>query len=553
MKAVRGTSAAQARDFGRPALVGAKAGLPALATLGPLSEGDYESLRQWNETAKGPMRVGVIRPLEQAAFAVAQRGTRTAVQSDTGVWRWSGRVNVEEGEQLRLKLTGVNAPGATFWVYGNDGEAIGFDASNAVDGVLWTPSVFSGSIYLEVQAALDANVKFSVDAVADIRPEAEVVTQGTECFRDLSCMNSTDLTNLSSGIARYQFPAEQAGFVSLCTGGLIIDRGETFTPYFLTANHCVDNATDAAAVEAFWDYRRTSCGGTAPTLSTRPRSNGAQLVATSDQSDVTLLRLNNVPGSRVFFGWDADANAVPAGTILSRIAHPAGQVANFTQERVDTTSFTCSGRPRGRYIYSQLTLGGTAGGSSGSPVWKEGGVIVGQLFGSCGPNLADDCDTRNREVDGALSASWAVLKPHLDPEQQTGCGVCTPNSTTACIIDGRFKVQLNWFTSFGPSLSGTGKIINYTENRPDTHPTFGAMSQNVFFSMYDHAPNAVEVIVRIFRGVSINDKWWVYVTGFSDTGYTVKVQDTRTCATWEKTNAHGQFTLHRDVEAFPFP
>ncbi|HEX7154845.1 MAG TPA: trypsin-like peptidase domain-containing protein [Thermoanaerobaculia bacterium] len=550
MKAVRGTSPAQAPDFGQPALVGAKANAPAIATFEAVSENDLETLRQWNDAGNTPMRIGVVRPLEQT-FAVAQRNTRTAVESDGSAWRWSGRVAVAEAQQLRLRLTGVSASDATFWVYGNDGQAIGFDASNAVDGVLWTPSVFSDTIHLEVQAPTGSNVKFTVDSVTDIRPESEIVTQGTECFRDLACMNNTQLNELSSGIARYTFSNSEGTY--LCTGGLIIDRKQSFEPKFLTANHCVSTQAEAASVEAFWDYRRATCGGAAPSLASRPRSNGAQLLVTNDQTDVTLLRLSSIPGSRVFFGWDADANAVPNGTILSRIAHPSGQVANFTQERVDTASGTCSARPRGRYIYSQLTLGGTAGGSSGSPVWKEGGIIVGQLFGSCGPNLADDCDTRNREVDGALSSSWAVLKPHLDPEVSTGCPACTPNNTTACIIDGRFKVQLNWFTSFGQSLSGTGKIINYTENRPDTHPTFGAMSQNVFFSMYDHAPNAVEVVVRIFRGVSINDKWWAYVTGFSDTGYTVKITDTRTCATWEKTNAHGSFTLHRDTNAFPFP
>ena len=68
--------------------------------------------------------------------------------------------------------------------------------------------------------------------------------------------------------------------------------------------------------------------------------------------------------------------------------------------------------------------------------------------------------------------------------------------------------------------------------------------------MYAHDPNSLEALVRMIRG---NNSFWVFVTGFASAEYTVTVQDTRTCASWQRTTPFGSKEKITDFNAFPFP
>jgi len=71
--------------------------------------------------------------------------------------------------------------------------------------------------------------------------------------------------------------------------------------------------------------------------------------------------------------------------------------------------------------------------------------------------------------------------------------------------------------------------------------------------MFPFAPKRVETVVKVFKGVGINDKYWVFAAGLTNNEYWVTVTDTQTCKTWERYNPHGQFGNLVDFEAFPFP
>jgi lysyl endopeptidase len=104
------------------------------------------------------------------------------------------------------------------------------------------------------------------------------------------------------------------------------------------------------------------------------------------------------------------------GTPLYRISHPKGAPQAFSRHSVDTAAGTCQGLPRGNFIYSRDTLGGTEGGSSGSVVMNSQAQVVGQLLGSCGFDPENACDhVSNATVDGAFAASFAKMKPWLNP------------------------------------------------------------------------------------------------------------------------------------------
>ena len=134
-------------------------------------------------------------------------------------------------------------------------------------------------------------------------------------------------------------------------------------------------------------------------------------MATGSSSDYSLLRLASTPdtsnGVEAYLGWLSTAVANTNNLALYRISHPQGAPQAYSEQRVDTTKGTCRTLPRGSFIYSRDTLGGTEGGSSGSPVVNASGQIVGQLYGACGFNVNDSCDSAaNATVDGAFAASY---------------------------------------------------------------------------------------------------------------------------------------------------
>jgi hypothetical protein len=144
------------------------------------------------------------------------------------------------------------------------------------------------------------------------------------------------------------------------------------------------------------------------------------LLVTGTTGDYTLLRLNAVPtgsNGRFFMGWDARASAIPANTVLHRIAHPQGMVQHYSQTRVlsDADAYFCEGLPTTRYIFQQDVTGGTAGGSSGGPLMLDNGQIVGQLYGACGDDPDNACDMANQTVDGKLNSYWSSVQTYLDP------------------------------------------------------------------------------------------------------------------------------------------
>ena len=98
-------------------------------------------------------------------------------------------------------------------------------------------------------------------------------------------------------------------------------------------------------------------------------------------------------------------------------------------------------------------------------------------------------------------------------------GACSTTATTACLLDGRFRVSIAYVNQFAnPPAPGTflgAKLISGSQN-PDV-ATFGISSAQ-----------AIEVVVRIqdARPFGLN-RFDVYYGGLTDLEYTVSITDTQ--------------------------
>jgi len=251
------------------------------------------------------------------------------------------------------------------------------------------------------------------------------------CIENASCHNGSPAESAKSAVALMQWIAGR--YIYTCTGTLLNDTVSTSQiPYFLTANHCISNSTNASNMEAYFQFS-LSCGSTNCPAQTTPggiQRLGATVKATGTTGDFTLLQLNQTPpAGSVFLGWNNAPIANTNNAQLYRISHPAWAPQAYSDGVVNTSAPTCQGWPRGERIYSRGVTGGTEGGSSGSAVLNGSGQVVGQLSGACGTNTGNACDnTNNATVDGAMAAYFSSVQPFLAPAS------CVP--TTEVCNDG---------------------------------------------------------------------------------------------------------------------
>jgi hypothetical protein len=524
---------------------------PPMVTLAAARDavpGEIAAIQEWNEQGNRPAKNGFTRSTGgilavrvTPAEVSAKSGLGHAAMSNRGTTVWAGGIRVAGAYRLRIHLQNVVVPpGTRFWVYGDAGNAIAFGNELIDDrGELYTPSVEGELVHLEMELpAGTLGASFDITNVVELVGPLTTHDSPT-CLIDATCVTSSTLDVIDlyrRAVAHLEYVKDGGSFV--CTGGLLNDRDDSsFIPYLLTANHCFSTQTSATSLEAYWDYRTATCAGVFPSMGSSPRSNGSTLLATSPTSDFTFVRMNSVPSGRVFLGWDT--GPLTAGTMLYRISHPfpdsfadpAPQAYSTTI--VTTTSSTCTGKSRPDFIYSTTGDGGTYGGSSGSPVILSGGITVGQLYGACGPDPSAGCNASNYTVDGAFAQTYPSVSGYLSGGGG-GATVCTPNSTTLCLNDGRFRVTATFLTPQGQS--GNANAVTETS----------ATGLFWFFS----ADN-VEAIIKVVNGCALNSRYWVFAGGLTNVQVSLTVTDTRNGTTRTYTNPQGvAFQPIQDTNAF---
>jgi len=553
-------------------MAGPRLPLEAKHSLGPLPAAEKAALATGTDNrdsrlrAKKPaVRVGVSRDLPQAVgFASLPAPTTGGAVVGGGLFEyaagesvWTASFSSAGAGALRLHLRRAQLPpGSRAYVYSAAGEVHGpytFDRELPPEG-FWTNTVFADEMFLEVRLPAGAHdAALSVDAVVHMEHPGFAPSAGARsdtattrpksdaCFIDVTCVAPSDFPNVdqaSDAIGQLTFMDQGGAFV--CSGGLMNSVPSTFVPYLLTANHCFDNQASATSLEAVWQFRTTSCNGLPPDPSQFPRTLGSTLLATSKASDFTFVQLSqDPPANSVFLGWDTTDYSHAGGTVLYRVSNPDGGPQIFTKEQISAvpSPAACDDAPQGLFLYEKDIEGGTGGGSSGSPLYLADLSVVGQLFGCCGLNCNDDCDsTSNSSLDGAFRVTFPSVAPWLQPA--TPGTPCVVDANTLCLNNGRFKVTADYATSNGQTGSGTG---------------VGLTSDSGYFWFFG-ATN-IEIVVKVLNACAQNPaRYWVFAGGLTNVHVVLTVTDSQTGVTKTYENAlDTPFNPLQDTNAFVCP
>lgn len=279
----------------------------------------------------------------------------------------------------------------------------------------------------------DKKDTFSTNALYDYTLR---IGRSQSCMINVNCSEGNNWQKQKRGVVHIAMEFSNSWY--MCSGSLVNNTSNDGTPYVLTANHCfyheppqtVEEA-DYSTAQFYFNFEHPTCSNETTMPTTTKSLVGSELkvrLPYADKSDGLLVKLKeNVPADwkPYYNGWDASNSAVTSGVVIH---HPYGDVKKISTYTRQLESIYFTGTPVGSYwrAYYATTTNGrsvTEGGSSGSPIFNQNGLIVGTLTGGSsyctsrsdgGPDSPDEYGKMWYHFNQSPTESQR-MKPYLDP------------------------------------------------------------------------------------------------------------------------------------------
>lgn len=333
------------------------------------------------------------------------------------------------------------------------------------------------------------------------------------CQVNVNCSEGNNWRKQQKGVARiYVVDGWSGGY---CTGSLVNNTNNDGTPYFLTADHCGGTASASNMNQWIFRFNYESPGCTATSEPSGNNITGCVKKARGPidgGSDFLLLQLNTTALNlknigAVYNGWRNNNTTSPSGV---SIHHPSGDIKKISTYTSSLTTATWTGGASNAHwrVYWSATANGhgvTEGGSSGSPIFDNNGLIIGTLSGG-----SSYCTATNQpDLYGKFSYHWTSngttsdlqLKPWLDPAgTATQCPYYDPNDVglNADFVGSPTYVNVGGTVSFTDQSTG-GTITSRSWSFPGGTPSTSTSANPVITY---NTPGVYDVTLTVSTGTA---------------------------------------------------
>ncbi len=430
---------------------------------------------------------GIPTPLRfaarnETAITPDSAGTWEALTDGSSIWRL--RLTSPEARNINLHLDRFFIPqGASLWLYDSDGAMVQGPYTSAdrnSEGELWTAIVPGDEIVVELHQpagsrhSADLRIAAVNHGYRDFGDLPGATTKQGTCNNDVICPEGDGWRDQIRSVARITIVGS-----FLCTGQLVNNTAEDQTPYFLTAQHCVENSSQAESVVAFWNYESPVCGSLSGG-SLAENQSGASLVSLWEWqtgSDFALILLDEEPHAsfNVYYsGWDATGE-VPLSSV--GIHHPNGDEKAISFDDNPLTKDDSYGHGSHQWRVGQWEDGTTEGGSSGSCIFDATSQFC---VGTLTAGAASCSNLAGYDIYGRMDVHWTGtgssdgrLSDWLDP-------LDTGALTLAGRNPGGTSTGQTWLVPAAASAPGVG-ASNWKTQIVVTNPSALTRLARIFF------------------------------------------------------------------------
>lgn len=385
-------------------------------------------------------------------------GTWTTLEDGGKLWRL--QVESPGAVGLSFLFSHYEIPkGAVVFVYNPETGVYSnpeFQNDNVETKAYSTSFVSGEKVVLEYYQPADVkgNPKIEVEGVgyyfrekSGIEKRINEFGDAETCHPNSNCSEGTNKSDQRRSVVK--IIVVDGGQMGFCSGALINNTAQDCKNYILSAQHCGAGASTSnmGQWKFYFNWESPNCPN--PTYQqatgyddqvltgcTKKAASGTNTGLT--KSDFLLVELSSaIPSTyNVYYaGWDRSTTAPSKG---QGFHHPMGDIKKVSTFNNAAISSSWNGATSGSHwqVKWSATANGhgvTEGGSSGSPIFNDAGLIVGDLSGG-----SSYCSSPNSpDLYGKFSYSWASagstnatqLKPWLDPGNT---GVTTLSGRNAC-------------------------------------------------------------------------------------------------------------------------
>ncbi|MDR1722937.1 MAG: T9SS type A sorting domain-containing protein [Tannerella sp.] len=370
---------------------------------------DLLAVDNWKAANQGaPLVVGRIIPVK---YNMDNSGFRTTLPGGERIWRL--QIKADGAYALMLYYNDFYIPeGAKLFIYDpGKNKVLGAytHQTNPGGGLFATEFIGGDELVLEYVESETSSEKPRIDvgeigygynepALRTFCLMSNCQSEPTECEVNINCEEGGAWQNEKNGICYILVKIDN--WMACCSGALLNNTAQDLKPIILTASHCAlkdDNSSYAGDSDysrwVFYFHReRLECSNDSYPNPGVKTMTGCKLLAntgTAGGSDGLLLQLNNdIPDDyNVYYnGWDR-SNTPPSSGV--GIHHPDADYMKISTFNKPASNYTWdaifiadkNAHWSVSFVETPNGHGITEGGSSGSPLFNENKLVVGDLTG----------------------------------------------------------------------------------------------------------------------------------------------------------------------------